>query len=116
MNLLEDIKQILRDDEAHNLKIEVLSYGVNVYLDFDPTAECREKSVIPITYDIVDEFAYIPDREYRKLYNTDDYGIDFSEINLIKEIMEYLENHKKEINDLCCGYSWEMRKHINDGQ
>lgn len=31
MNLLEDIKQILRDDEAHNLKIEVLSYGVGVH-------------------------------------------------------------------------------------
>lgn len=114
MNLLEDIKQILRDDEEHHLRIEVSSCGVNVYLDFDPTSEYKENIVIPITYDTVDEFAYIPDREYRKLYNADDCGIDLYEIKLIKEIMEYLENHKKEIGDLCCGYSWEMRDNTNN--
>lgn len=115
MNLLEDIKQILQDDKEHHLKIEVFSYGVNIYLEFDPTSEYREETVIPITYDTVDEFAYIPDIEYRKLYNANDYGIDLSEIKLIKEIMEYLENHKEEINDLCCGFSWELRRRKNDG-
>ena len=38
-----------------------------------------------------------------------DYGIDLHEITLIKEIMEYLESHGKEIKELCEGYSWGYR-------
>ena len=40
--------------------------------------------------------------------------VHYKEIVLIKEIMEYLESHSKEINDLCVEYDWEDRKIINE--
>ena len=112
MDILKDIKDILikNKDTEHMLKIVVDWSGVTVYLDYDPEKDFAEKCVIPIQYDVTDEFAYIPDSEYREKYHPNDYGIEFKEIVLIKEIMEYLESHSKEINDLCIGYDWEDRK------
>ena len=109
MNLLEDIKKIVNNDKEHNVKIEVNDMGVKVYLDYDPENTCEEKTIIPIEYSILDEFAFIPDDEYREKFIIDDFGIDLHEITLIKEIMEYLEAHKEEIDKLCSGYSWEER-------
>ena len=109
MNLLEDIKEIVKRDKEHNVKIEVDNLGVKVYLDYDPSNDYEEKTLIPIEYTTLEEFAYIPDTEYREKFNVNDYGIDLHEITLIKEIMEYLESHGKEIRELCSGYSWEYR-------
>lgn len=109
MDLLKDIKNILKDDKEHNLKIEVDSYSIKVYLQFDPELLFSENIVIPIEYTTIEEFAYIPDDEYRKKFNVNDYGLDLCEITLIKEIMEYLESHKEEIAKLCSGYCWEDR-------
>ena len=100
------------------LQIVVDWSGVTVYLDYDPEKDFEEdfeeKCVIPIRYDTLDEFAYMPDSEYREKFHPNDYGIEYKEIVLIKEIMEYLESHKEEINDLCVGYDWEDRKIINE--
>ena len=109
MNLLQDIKDILKDDKEHNLKIEVSQFGVKILLDYDPGNDYEEKIILPIEYTTLEEFAYIPDDEYRKMYNANDYGIDLPEIILAKNIMEYLESHKEEIHDLCSGYAWEFR-------
>ena len=49
------------------------------------------------------------DNEYRKRFNVGDYGIELNEINLIKNIMEYLEKHRDKINALCRGLAWEYR-------
>lgn len=112
MNILEDIKEILirNRDREHHLKVECSWDGVTVYLDYDPEKDGDEKCVIPIRYETLEEFAYIPNGEYRNTYNPNDYGIDLKEIILIKEIMEYLEIHSKEINELCSGYDWEDRE------
>lgn len=112
MNILEDIKEILirNKDKEHHLKIEVSWDGVIVYLEYDPEKEFDEKCVIPIRYDTLDDFAYIPNSDYKNTYNPNDYGMDLKEIILIKEIMEYLEENSTEINGLCCGYDWEDRK------
>lgn len=109
INLLKDIKDILKNDKEHHLKIKVDCYSVKVYLEYDPEMNFEEKTIIPIEYTTVEEFAYIPDNEYREKFNTNDYGLDLNEIALIKEIMEYLESHKKDIKELCNGYSWEDR-------
>lgn len=115
MNLLEDIKKIVKEDKEHNVKVVVDNLSVKVYLDYDPGNDYEEKMLIPIEYTTLEEFAYIPDGEYREKYNACDYGIDLSEITLIKRIMEYLESHKKEINNLCDGYSWTYRnKGVNN--
>ena len=107
MNLLEDIANILikhRDNE-HYLKVEVNEWDVKVYLEYSPNVDYIEKEdeqmLIPIIYSSVDEFAYIPDDEYRKIYNPKDYGIDNTEIKIINDIMEYLVNNKKEIEMMC---------------
>ena len=75
----------------------------------------EEKCVLPIRYDTLDGFAYIPDSEYREKFHPNDFGIEYEDIVLIKEIMEYLESHKEEINDLCVGYDWEDRKIMDHG-
>ena len=110
MDLLKDIKEIVKNDKEHNVKIEVDNLGVKVYLDYDPSNDYEEKTLIPIEYTTLEEFACIPDNEYREKFNVNDYGIDLHEITLIKEIMEYLEAHRQEINELCSGYAWEYRK------
>ena len=111
MDILKDIKDILikNKDTEHMLKIVVDWSGVTVYLDYDPEKDFEEKCIIPIQYDISNEFAYISDSEYREKFHPNDYGIEYKEIVLIKEIMEYLESHSKEINDLCFGYDLEDR-------
>jgi len=112
LNILQDIKEILikNKDKEHHLKIEISWDSVTVYLEYDPEKDFDEKSIIPIRYETLEEFAYIPDKEYREKYNPDDYGIDLKEIILIKEIMKYLESHSTEIDELCTGYDWEGRE------
>ena len=110
MDLLKDIKDIVKNDKEHNVKIEIDNLGVRVYLDYDPSNDYEEKTLIPTEYTTLEEFAYIPDDVYREKFNVNNYGIDLHEITLIKEIMEYLESHKQEINELCSGYAWKYRK------
>lgn len=110
MNLLNDIKKILKDDEEHNLKIEVSSEGITVYLDYNPNLEYHSDCVIPIHYETIEEFCYIPHDKLIELYKPCDFGIDYSEIKLINKIMECLEKHKKEINELCEGCDIQDRE------
>ena len=116
MDILKDIRDILvrNKDVEHMLQIVVDWSGVTVYLDYDPEKDFEEKCVLPIRYDALDEFAYMPDSEYREKFHPNDYGIEYKEIVLIKEIMEYLESRKEEINDLCVEYDREDRKIMNE--
>ena len=117
MDILKDIRDILvrNKDKERMLKIVVDWSGVTVYLDYDPEKDFEEKCVLPIRYDTLDGFAYIPDDEYREKFHPNDFGIEYEDIVLIKEIMEYLESNKEEINDLCVGYDWEDRKIMDHG-
>lgn len=112
MNILQDIKDIFvkNKDREHHFKVDVSWDGVRVYIEYDPDKGFGEKCIIPIHYETLGEFAYIPNVEYRDKYNPEDYGIDLKEIVLIKDIMEYLEAHSTEINKLCAGYNWEDRE------
>lgn len=110
MDLLKDIKDILRNDKEHHLIVKIEPYSVKVYLQYDPEMDFSEKTMIPIEYTPLEEFAYIPDDEYREKFNVHDFGLELNEITLIKEIMEYLESHKEEIKELCNGYCWEDRE------
>ena len=110
MNLLNDIKEFLKDDDEHNLKIAVDWEGVTVYLDYDPALDFEGNCVIPIHYTTIEEVCYIPHDEYCKLFKPTDFGVDYSEIKIIEKIMGYLEKHKQEINELCKGYLIEERE------
>ena len=99
----------MKNNKEHNLKIEVNNLGVKVLLDYDPENNYEEKTIIPIEYSTLEEFAYIPDEDYRKMYNISDYGLVLDEIELIRNIMYYLESHGSEINELCEGFAYEYR-------
>lgn len=118
MNLLKDIRDILikNKDTERMLKIVVDWSGITVYLDYDPRKDFEGQCVLPIHYDTSDGFSYIPDDEYREKFHPSDYGIEYEDVVLIKEIMEYLESHSKEIDDLCYGYDWEDREIINESE
>ena len=47
------------------------------------------------------------------MYKPNDFGIDYSEIKIINKIMEYLEKHKEQINELLRGYDAQDRKDEN---
>lgn len=120
MNLLEDIANILikHKDNEHYLKVEVNEWDVKVYLEYSPNGNYIEKEdeqmLIPIIYSSVDGFAYIPNDEYRKIYNPTDYGIDNTEIKIINDIMEYLVNHKKEIEMMCGKFNINRLKTVKE--
>lgn len=116
MNLLNDIKDILKDDTEHHLKIEIDALGVTVYLDYDPCCDYKEDVILPIYYNAVDEFCYIPHNKYCEMYKPCAYGLEFTEIRLVEKIMSYLDSHKKEINKLCDGYDIEDRKEKHDDE
>ena len=116
IDILKDIKDILirNKDTERMLKIVVDWAGVTVYLDYDPDKDFEEKCVIPIQYDTLDGFSYIPDREYREKFHPNDFGMGYKDIILIKEIMEYLESYKEEIDNLCAEYDCENREVVNE--
>lgn len=107
MNLCEEIKDIVKNDKEHSIKVEVDCSGICVYLIFDPANEGREDAIIPIKYSVCEQFAYIPYLEFQDMYNPGDYGLDIHEIILIKEIMELFHAHEDEIFKLCDGFSVE---------
>ena len=104
MNLLFDLKEILYDnkDNEHELRVTEDTFGVLVELIYDPSEyDYEENTVLPIVYDALVGFAYIPDDEYRKKYNVNDYGVDKHEIKMVYDIMSYLEKNGKEICEYC---------------
>ena len=110
MNLLNDIKKFLKDDDEHVLKIEIAWDGVTVYLDYDPELEFREESIIPIHFTTVEEFCYIPHDKYIEMFKPCDFGMHTSEVKLVAKIMEYLDNHKEDIKKLCKGLLVDERE------
>lgn len=110
LNLIEDILNIVKDDERHNIKVVIESLGITIYLDDDPDGDYEEKYIVPVRYDSLFEGCYIPHDEYLKCMSDDvDCGIDKEEIDLIQKIMEYLENNKEEINHYCDQLNPERR-------
>ena len=82
------------------------------YKKYEPTRFDNESVVARFQKRFDDDFGKKYFIDVLKWSN--DYGIEYKEIVLIKEIMEYLESHKEEINELCVGYDWEDREVINE--
>ena len=83
-----------------------------IYLSDDPDDDYEELYVIPIKYDILTQSSYIDDYDYKKMMTDNDNGIDLEEINLIREIMLYLEENKKSIEDYMNKLSVTRNKHL----
>lgn len=101
MDILKDMKELIKGDKEHAISVTVDSCGVTVELDYDPE---YGKCMIPVHYDALEGWCYIPQDELIEKYKPGDYGIDLKEIVLIQRIMEYLEDNKDEINMLCKYY------------
>lgn len=112
MDILCDIAKIVKDDTEHDVTVSVDAFGVTVELELEPYES--GSIILPIRYEALDEFSFIPDKEYREKYNANEYGIDLNEIKIVHEIMEYFESHKKEINALCDKFSLISRKELKE--
>lgn len=100
INVIEDIAKIMKNDKLHNVKVVVEPSGVTVFLD-----EKEYESIIPIKYNCV-EGIYISNEEQQGV-------IGICEIGIIKNIMEYLEDHTSELNELGDKCDWSGRQEEN---
>ncbi|MBC5688093.1 hypothetical protein H8S37_03985 [Mediterraneibacter sp. NSJ-55] len=115
LNIINDLIDIIKNNKRHNVKITIDTSGVTVYLDDDPDETYEEKYVIPVKYDTLYECCHIPHDEYiESMSNDTAIGIDKEEIELIQKIMEYLENNKSEVQNICNILSVRYRKDLDN--
>ena len=102
INVAEDIAKIMKYDKSHNVEVVVNPNGVTVSLSegsFDDVCD------IPIKYDCSDGI-YIDNEKQKGV-------IGICDINIVKDIMEYLENHMDELDELCTQCDWSGRQEEN---
>lgn len=114
MDLLKDIADLVKEDREHDIVVKINPDGVLVYLEYDPNRDMHGKCIIPIQYDCFYENVCIPQEELIEKFQPNECGINLSEIKLIKKIMKYIENNKKEINKLCTFYDLADRHNYDD--
>ena len=117
LNLIEDIIDIIKEDTRHNVKICIDSSDITIYLDDDLENTFEEKYIIPVRYDSLYGYCYIPHDEYIKCMDDDcDGGIDKEEVDLIQKIMKYLEDNKETLNQYCYALSQSLRNEEDDNK
>lgn len=114
MSVVTEIQDIMKGDKEHQLEFILSNCQFKVYLIVDPLDEYDTSTIIPISYDFLDEFCYIEDKEYREKSNWPDYGIDNREIDYINEIMKCILSHKDEINHMIDMCGWKSRENYNN--
>lgn len=100
INIVEDISKILKYDKSHSVEVTIKPNGVTVFLK----REAYDIS-IPIKYEYSNE-VYIDNDEQEG-------SICVSDIDIIKNIMEYLEDYMNEIDELCNQCDWSGRQEKN---
>lgn len=100
INVVEDIAKILKYDKSHNVKVAIESNGVTVFL-FETDFDCN----IPIKYECSDGVYIDNDKQKGLIYVCD--------IDIVKNIMEYLEDHMNELDELCNQCDWSGRQKEN---
>ncbi len=93
INIIEDIKKIIKNDDLHDVEINISASGIVVYLsyrDYD--------GKIPIKFDNADYEIYIPKENL-----TSDIGV--ADMNIIKNIMDYLFEYMSKLDEICTGFS-----------
>lgn len=102
INVVEDIVKIMKFDKSHNVKVVVEPNGITVSLSEGNFGEVFD---IPIKYDCSDGI-YIDNEKQKGV-------IGICDINIVKDIMEYLEKHMNELDDLCTQCDWSGRQEEN---
>lgn len=98
INVIEDITKIMKYDKSHNVKVVVEPNGIIVSLS---EGSFNEVFDIPIKYDC--DGIYIDNKKQKGV-------IGICEINIVKDIMEYLEDHMNELDELCTQCDWSGRQ------
>lgn len=101
INVVEDIAKVVKYDKSHNVKVVVEPSGITVSLSegsFDDICD------IPIKYD--SDGIYIDNEKQKGV-------IGICDINIVKDIMEYLEKHMNELDELCTQCDWSGRQEEN---
>ena len=101
INVVEDIVKIVKYDKSHNVEVVVNPNGVTVSLS---EGSFNEVFDIPIKYD--SDGIYIDNEKQKGV-------IGICDINIVKDIMEYLEKHMNEPDELCTQCDWSGRQEEN---
>jgi hypothetical protein len=101
INVVEDIVKIVKYDKSHNVEVVVNPNGVTVSLS---EGSFNEVFDIPIKYD--SDGIYIDNEKQKGV-------IGICDINIVKDIMEYLEKHMNELDELCTQCDWSGRQEEN---
>ena len=99
INIIEDIAKVVKYDKRHNVKVVVDPNSITISLSegsFDDVCD------IPIKYDCSDGI-YIDNEKQKGV-------IGICDINIVKDIMEYLEKHMNELDELCTQCDWSGRQ------
>ena len=102
INVVEDIAKVVKYDKRHNVKVVVEPNSITISLSegsFDDVCD------IPIKYDCADGI-YIDNEKQKGV-------IGICDINIVKDIMEYLEDHMNELDELCTQCDWSGRHEEN---
>ena len=102
INVVEDIAKVVKYDKRHNVKVVVDPNSITISLSegsFDDVCD------IPIKYDCSDGI-YIDNKKQKGV-------IGICDINIVKDIMEYLEDHMNELDELCTQCDWSGRHEEN---
>lgn len=102
INVIEDIAKIMKYDKSHNVKVVVKPNGITVSLS---EGILNDFCDILIKYNRLDGI-YIDNKKQKGV-------IGICDINIVKNIMEYLEDHMNELDELCNQYDWSGRQEEN---
>lgn len=102
INVVEDIVKIMKYDKSHNFKVVIEPNGITVSLSEGNLDEVFD---IPIKYDCSDGI-YIDNEKQKGV-------IGICDINIVKDIMEYLEKYMNELDELCTQCDWSGRQEEN---
>lgn len=101
INIIEDITKILKDDKLHDVEVHISASEIVVNLI------CKEYvGVIPIKFDSCECEIYIPKENLTSV-------VGIGDMNAIKDIMDYLEKHTSELNEICTGFDIFGRQELN---
>lgn len=101
INVIEDITKIVKDDNLHDVEINISPSNVIVNLS------CKDyDGKIPIKFDSNEYEIYIPKEKVTNI-------IGIGDIDIIKNIMDYLSEHTSELNEICTGFDLYGRQELN---
>ena len=95
INVIEDITKIVKDDNLHDVEVNISASDIVVYLS------CKDyDGKIPIKFDSVDYEIYISKEDLTSMIG-------------IGDIMDYLLEHTSELNEICIGFDLYGRQELN---